>query len=392
MSKHKTSPGGSFPSHLRSFLWTPCGSFTSKWVRATGSDGSEAFQPQGEGWERGGRGAGGAGGALLGVEDELSHAFDDLSVHNSRRGPHTDEPVVVLTAGETKAAGGTKGELLGLADPWATSGRERRKLGEVQATAAAAIEAEVDKYARKVRERSELQQVEDLQVLRRAQVVGMTTSGVAKMQRLISTLSPRMIIVEEAAEVLEAHIFTSLTPQTQHVILIGIPWAVGAGVACQEAAEVWKAHTLASLIPHTEQGILIGDHVEVHDLSKDSNWGFDLDVSLFERLALSKRIPVYMLATQRHMRPEIEDLICHSVYPDLGDHPFVQGVIPLSSQQHMRVTPGQPGGGKSKSNVGEAAMVVGLATYLLQQGYTGGEITILTPYVGQLLKLRQALP
>ncbi|CAI5506857.1 unnamed protein product [Closterium sp. Naga37s-1] len=354
--------------------------------------------------ERGGRGAGGAGGAVLGVEDELSHAFDDLSVHNSGRGPRTDEPVVVLTAGETKAAWGTKGELLGLADPWATSGRERRKLvevwvGEVRATAAAAIEAEVDKYARKVRERSELQQVEDLQVLRRAQVVGMTTSGVAKMQRLISMFSPRMIIVEEAAEVLEAHILTSLTSQTQHVIPIGMR-VVGVGVVCQEATEVWKAHTLASLIPHTEQGILIGDHVEVHDLSKDSNRGFDLEVSLFERLALSKRIPVYTLATQRHMRPEIADLICHSVYPDLRDHPFVQGypdmrgmAVNLHFWDHDSPESGRDnlGGGKSKSNVGEAAMVVGLATYLLQQGYTGGEITILTPYVGQLLKLRQAL-
>ncbi|CAI7788438.1 unnamed protein product [Closterium sp. NIES-53] len=91
------------------------------------------------------------------------------------------------------------GELLGLADPWAMSGWERRKLvavwvEEVRATAAAAIEAEVDKYA------SELQQVEDLHVLRRAQVVGMTTSGVAKMQRLITALGPRAIILEKAAE------------------------------------------------------------------------------------------------------------------------------------------------------------------------------------------------
>ncbi|CAI7840806.1 unnamed protein product, partial [Closterium sp. NIES-54] len=221
----------------------------------------------------------------------------------------------------------------------------------------------------KVRERSELQQVEDLQVLRRAQVVGMTTSGVAKMQRLITALGPRVIIVEEAAEVLEAHILTSLTPQTQHVILIG-------------------------------DHLQLRPKVEVYELSKDSHKGFDLDVSLFERLALSRQIPVYTLATQRRMRPEIADLIRYTIYPDLRDHPFVQGypnVRGMAANLHFwdHNFP-ETGGddlreGKSKSNTGEAAMVVALATYLLQQGYTGGEVTILTPYVGQLLKLRQAL-
>ncbi|CAI5537654.1 unnamed protein product [Closterium sp. Naga37s-1] len=454
------------------------------------------------------RGTGGTGGAgELGLEEEdLSHAFDDLGVHHCMRGPGTDEPhggpgswrndrnqgsrgnqTSRGDEGSRQAHGsmggdeeegegegeeeewvGTEvdeasdrevGELLRVADPWATSGRERRKLvavwvGEVRATAAAAIEAEVDKYARygpcwcwcegrwcgvkggaggvkggaggvkggaggecrlrsgrpvmmklgdrvgrtmflvcawlvtvrfllacdllpcviehagrKVRERSELQQVEDLQVPRRAQVVGMTTSGVAKMQRLITALGPRVIIVEEAAEVLEAHILTSLTPQTQHVILIG---------------------------DHKQ----LRPKVEVYELSKDSHKGFDLDVSLFERLALSRQIPVYTLATQRRMRPEIADLVRYTIYPDLRDHPFVQGypdvrgmAVNLHFWDHDSPESGRddPDGGKSKSNAGEAAMVVALATYLLQQGYAGGEITILTPYVGQLLKLRQAL-
>ncbi|CAI6009223.1 unnamed protein product [Closterium sp. NIES-65] len=314
------------------------------------------------------------------------------------------------------------GALLGLADPWPTSGRKRRKLvavwvGEVRATAAAAIEAEVDKYAKAVlvvwcegrcwwcgvkggagsvvwravlalwcegrcwwcgmkggaggvvRERSELQQMEDLQVLKRAQVVDMITSGVAKMQRLITALNPQVIIVEEAAEVLEAHILTSLIPLTQHVILIG---------------------------DHKQ----LCPKVEVYDLSKDSHRGFDLDISLFECLALSRQIPVYTLATHRRMRPEIADLIRYTIYHRLTDHLFVHGypdvqgmAVNLHFWDHGSPESGRDdlGGGKSKSNAGEAAMVVGLVTYLLQQGYTGGDITILTPYVGQLLKLRQAL-
>lgn len=51
-----------------------------------------------------------------------------------------------------------------------------------------------------------------------------------------------------------------------------------------------------------------------------------------------------------------------------------------------------PEGGKdetaSKQNSTEAAMAARLAFYLTQQGYKAGDITILTPYVGQLLLLR----
>ena len=42
----------------------------------------------------------------------------------------------------------------------------------------------------------------------------------------------------------------------------------------------------------------------------------------------------------------------------------------------------------SKQNGTEAAMAARLALYLTQQGYKAGDITILTPYVGQLLLLR----
>ena len=36
-------------------------------------------------------------------------------------------------------------------------------------------------------------------------------------------------------------------------------------------------------------------------------------------------------------------------------------------------------------------MIVALAQYLLIQGYKENEITILTPYLGQLIKIREAL-
>ena len=72
----------------------------------------------------------------------------------------------------------------------------------------------------------------------------------------------------------------------------------------------------------------------------------------------------------------------------VSDYPKVQGMVHdvyFWSHDH-------PEGGKdenaSKQNGKEAAMAARLAFYLMQQGYDGGDITILTPYVGQLLLLR----
>ena len=57
--------------------------------------------------------------------------------------------------------------------------------------------------------------------LRQVKVIGMTTTGAAKYQDVLQRVKPRVIIVEEAAEVLEAHIISSLNNNCQHLILIG---------------------------------------------------------------------------------------------------------------------------------------------------------------------------
>ncbi|CAB4443789.1 unnamed protein product [Rhizophagus irregularis] len=54
------------------------------------------------------------------------------------------------------------------------------------------------------------------QILLNSDVIGMTTSGAAKLQNLIRYIDPKIIICEEAGEVLEAHILSALTPSTQH--------------------------------------------------------------------------------------------------------------------------------------------------------------------------------
>lgn len=49
----------------------------------------------------------------------------------------------------------------------------------------------------------------------------MTTTGAARLQTSLQALKCQIVIVEEAAEVLESHIVTSLTSHCAHLILIG---------------------------------------------------------------------------------------------------------------------------------------------------------------------------
>ncbi|KIJ59315.1 hypothetical protein HYDPIDRAFT_140803 [Hydnomerulius pinastri MD-312] len=133
----------------------------------------------------------------------------------------------------------------------------------------------------------------------------------------------------------------------------------------EEAGEILESHVLTALGPSIDQMILIGDHkqlrpkVNSYQLTVEKGDGFDLNRSLFERLVL-KGFPHETLSTQHRMRPEISAFIRELTYPEL-------------------------------QNTYEAQMVLKIMRYLAQQGYKSEDIVILTPYLGQLYKLRDAL-
>lgn len=83
-----------------------------------------------------------------------------------------------------------------------------------------ALQAEQD-YQDAAERLAEIRRREDLCVLQHAKVIGMTTTGAAKYRQVLQELKPRLVIVEEAAEVLEAHTITTLSRDCQHLILIG---------------------------------------------------------------------------------------------------------------------------------------------------------------------------
>ncbi|NWZ82733.1 ZNFX1 protein, partial [Poecile atricapillus] len=208
----------------------------------------------------------------------------------------------------------------------------------------------------------ELRLEQDLCILNNARIVGMTTTGAAKYQRILRFIEPRIVIVEEAAEVLEAHTITTLSKDCQHLILIG---------------------------DHQQ----LQPSANVYDLAKN----FNLEVSLFERL-IKVDFPFVCLKYQHRMRPEIAQLISPHIYEKLENHPTVleyeniKGVSTNVFFVEHEVPEQEIQEGKSHQNRHEAHFVVELCKYFLCQGYEPSQITILTTYTGQLFCLHKLMP
>ena len=184
-------------------------------------------------------------------------------------------------------------------------------------------------------------------------------------------------------------------------------------VVCEEAAEVLEAHTISALMPGVEHFIQIGDHQQLrpqinnYSLSLETPRGlpYQLDRSQFERLALGQHglppVPVAQLNVQRRMRPEISRLIRNTMYPNLEDYksvedlPNVVGIrenVFWLNHENMEDTTSDDGRLRSHSNAWEVSMTKALVRHFIRQGeYKSTDIAILTPYTGQLQKLRVAL-
>lgn len=114
----------------------------------------------------------------------------------------------------------------------------------------------------------------------------------------------------------------------------------------EEAAEVLESHIITSITEYCEHLILIGDHQQlrppttVFKLAKD----YQLDVSLFERLIKNNiswqylrvqcsdvtiKITLFRLQAQHRMRPEICKLLVPTIYGDLENHSSVFSYPPV---------------------------------------------------------------
>ena len=207
----------------------------------------------------------------------------------------------------------------------------------------------------------EIHSNEDEWVMKGAKIIGMTTTGAARYRKLLSSMRPKVIIVEEAAEVLESHVVTSLNPECQHLILIG-------------------------------------DHKQLRPSANVYKLGikYHLTCSLFERLVMND-FPYVTLERQHRMRPEIADF-ARIIYPLLKDDDSVldqDHIMGVNSNvfflNHCEQET-QDSELMSASNKHEAAFLAKFCLYLIQQGYSKQQITILTPYAGQMFEIRKLMP
>ncbi|XP_043397834.1 NFX1-type zinc finger-containing protein 1 [Chelonia mydas] len=218
--------------------------------------------------------------------------------------------------------------------------------------------AKLEEYEKKAAQLAEFTFQEDLRVLKRSRVIGMTTTGAAKYRKLLQKIQPHTVIVEEAAEILEAHVLTCLTPACKHLILIG-------------------------------------DHQQLRPKPADYTLEkkYFLGISLFERM-INNQIPYVQLLYQHRMRPEISRLLVPLFYKQLKDHNAVAEYEKIkgveSSVFFIQHTAAESHSADSESyrNEFEASFLVSLSRYLLDQGYDQSQVTVLTPYHGQVLKIR----
>lgn len=231
-------------------------------------------------------------------------------------------------------------------------------LAERQKYEQEALTQERDYYDR-VQAFKEVQQEKGLQKLQDALIVGMTTTCAAQMNSVLQKLRSPIVVVEEAAEVLEAHIIASLTQYCKHLILIGDHQQLRPSTAHPYLSE--KCH---------------------------------LDVSLFERL-VNNGVPYQTLKTQHRMRPDIACLLTPVFYSVLENHPCTQNREPVRGmkknmyfmshtfhEKEHKATHGY-------SNMFEATFIIALCQHLLRQGYRTSDIVIISMYIQQVRLLKQ---
>ncbi|CDM37011.1 hypothetical protein DTO013E5_7175 [Penicillium roqueforti] len=212
------------------------------------------------------------------------------------------------------------------------------------------------------------------EILKSKRIIGCTTTAAAMYSEDIRHASPGIVLLEEAGEILESHVLTAMTPETKHLILIG---------------------------DHQQ----LRPKINSYSLSTEKGDGYDLNVSLFERL-IHVGFPHTTLVKQHRMCPEISSLVRNLTYPGLEDdkktknRPQPRGLCDRVIFFHhqnpedifVQVSDRDDENSKgSKRNVFEAEIVLKIVKYLGQQGYGTDKLVVLTPYLGQLSLLRQTL-
>ena len=253
------------------------------------------------------------------------------------------------------------GVLLNTRDLWSLSKTERVKFIQMiilrqYDEQAKQFQILLDQYKLACAVKKELDDLHKCDILLRSKVVGMTITGASMYHELLKKIRPAVIIVEEAAEVLEAQLLAAIGDWGQYLVLIG---------------------------DHKQ----LRPQVESFDLVRKCH----MDISMMERLVRGG-LPYTTLRFQSRMRPEVSELLL-DIYPTLKDNTSVvmknvaANCIGFSvffwDHDHKEKEE------RSYTNEEEAVMVLKLALFLMQLGYRPEQITILAAYKGQTALIRK---
>lgn len=212
------------------------------------------------------------------------------------------------------------------------------------------------------------------EILKEKRIIGCTTTAAAMHSEDLRHASPGIVLLEEAGEILESHVLTAISPETKHLILIG-------------------------------NHLQLRPKINSYNLSIEKGDGYDLNVSLFERL-IHAGYPHTTLLKQHRMCPEISSLVRRLTYPGLEDdektksRPEPRGLcdrVILFNHSSLEASFTEisdrrdEGSKQSKQNIFEANIVLKIVKYLGQQGYGTDKLVVLTPYLGQLSLLKETL-
>lgn len=161
------------------------------------------------------------------------------------------------------------------------------------------LENGLAKLKKLINEQELLQQERVAWVLSKVKIIGMTITGAAIKNSILEKVCPKVVLVEEAAQVLEPLLITAVPCSTEHLIMVG---------------------------DHNQ----LPPQLNVNDLKKT---GFDK--SMMQRLA-EGGMPFIQLKLQNRMRSELAELL-RDIYPKLkSNHSAVDRIqlpttIPFTS-------------------------------------------------------------
>lgn len=193
----------------------------------------------------------------------------------------------------------------------------------------------------------------DAEIMKMPMVIGCTTTGASRLRPILERIEPRILIVEEAAEVLEAHILSAMISSIEHCVMIG---------------------------DHKQ----LRPNPAVHELGVE----YGMQISMFERL-VERALPYSQLREQHRMNQVISDTIVKPAFyenvidaENIFHYPDVSGMATnlfMWSHSYKEESPD----GISWMNPHEVSMTVALVKHLLKQNYKNKDIVVLTTYAAQ---------